>query len=338
MVRDDAERLRRCIQSVKGAVDEIVVLDTGSKDDTVTVARSEGAAVTEIVWPNSFAAGLNALLDLVKTEWTLRLDSDEWFEADIKTPLQDCMADEGAFGFRLIRRDIQPHGGFEEVALLRLWRTHPDLRYKGVVHENIPIARFGEVWPGKVEKAAAIWFWHDGYQQGHLDKIKRNVPLMEQELQAHPGQAYYEAMLAKGYKDIGDPKWEPMMLDVVERSLSDDQPATPVLSVIYSDVLNSLQVGPNDAGADPIAAKAVEWFWRSPGVMIALSNMQLRRGRKREALEALLLIERMATTGEYDRSMPVNPAVFGKEFWKHLDRLADQLGQYEICKRCERHL
>jgi hypothetical protein len=339
MVRDDAERLRRAIQSCKDAVDEVVILDTGSKDSTVEVARAEGATVHEIEWPNNFAKALNVLLSHVKTDWTLRLDSDEWFEESPDAILGDCIGQEDAFGFRLIRRDIQPQGGFEEIALLRLWRTSPKLQYRGLVHENIPIDSFQQVWPHKVEKSAPLWFWHDGYGQGHIDKIRRNLPLMEQELQQNPDQPYFEAMLAKGYKDVGDPQWRARMIEIVDRSLGDLEAVTPILSVIYSDVLNSIQ-GPDlkTAKTDQIVLKALHWFGTSPPILVALSNLELRRGKKDKALELLLALEEMATTGEYDRGMPVNPGLFGKQFWQHLDRLADQMGRWDICKRCEPHL
>jgi hypothetical protein len=339
MVRDDASRLRRCIQSAKNAVDEVVVLDTGSKDDTVAVAREEGAQVHEIEWPNNFAQALNVLLSQITTDWTLRLDSDEWFDSDPKEGLQTCLVQEDAYAFRLIRRDIQPQGGYEEIALIRLWRTHPELEYAGLVHENISTAAFQRVWPHKVEKSASMWFWHDGYGQGHLDKIRRNIPLMEQELKDHPDQPYYEAMLAKGYKDVGDEKWRPMMMDIIEQCLGEEEMTSPVLSVIFADVLNSIG-GPdlNTAKTDQIVVKALQWFAQSPSLLVAISNLELRRGRKDRALDILLVLEQMAVTGDFDRGMPVNPAVFGKPFWQHLDRLADQLGKWEICKRCESHL
>jgi len=339
MVRDDAVRLRRAIQSAKNAVEEVVILDTGSKDDTVAVARQEGARVHEIAWPNNFSQALNCLLEHVKTDWTLRLDSDEWFEIDPKPAISECIVDEGAHSFRLVRRDLQPHGDYEEIALIRLWRTSPQLRYSGVVHENIPTAAFAKAWPGKDERTAPLWFWHDGYGQGHLDKIRRNIPLMEQELAKNPVQPYYEAMLAKGYKDVGDDKWLPLMMRIAERSLGEKQPATPVLSVIFVDVLNSITGEDlHRARTDQILLRALHWFPHTPQVLVAASNLELRRGRKDRALEILLVLEQMATTGEYDRSMPVNPGLFGKQFWKHLDHLADQLGRWDVCKRCDPHL
>lgn len=338
MVRDDAERLRRAIRSAAPAVDEVVILDTGSKDDTVEVAKQEGARVKQIEWPNNFAQALNSLLGEIKTEWILRLDSDEWFEIDVREAIRDCVSEDDVFAFRLIRRDIKPEGGYEEIALQRLWRHHPVIQYKGMVHENIPAELFKRSWPGKVEKLAPIWFWHDGYGAGFLDKIQRNIPLMEKELQENPGQPDFEAMLAKGYQDVGNPAWLPLMNQIVDRSLEESTPTTAVQTVIFAEILSSINVPQlQEPRTDRIIQKALEWFSASPAVAVAVYNLQMRRGRKQEALEALLLLEQMATTGQYDRSMPVNPAVF-TQFWKLLDRLADQLGRWDICKRCDPHI
>src|SRR5689334_11935215 len=82
MVRDDANGLDRCLASLKEFVDEIVVLDTGSKDDSVEVAKRHGATTYEIEWRDDFSYALNILFSKVQTSWTIRLDSDEWFDPD----------------------------------------------------------------------------------------------------------------------------------------------------------------------------------------------------------------------------------------------------------------
>lgn len=339
MVRDDAQRIKRCIQSAKAAVDEVLVLDTGSTDDTVAVAQAEGALVTQMEWPGSFSDGLNALLAGVRTDWTLRLDSDEWFETDPREAIRQCIEDEEARLFRLIRRDIQPHGGYEEIALIRLWRSHRDLQYHGIVHENIPLDSFQSAWPGKADKDASLWFWHDGYAGGHLEKIRRNLDLMEQELRKHPGQPFYEAMLVKGLKDVEDPRWQPLAGEMVDHAVQQEDAPHPLLAIVFAEYLGSLEgESLRQPRVDHIARRTLDWFPRTPVVMVALSNMELKRGNKVQAVEALARIADMAESGDYDRTLPVNPALFGTDFWKHLDRLADQAGRWDLCKRCEAHL
>ena len=61
IAKNEARCLARCLQSVRGAVDEIIVVDTGSTDDTVKIASENGAKVTRFEWCNDFAAARNFL-------------------------------------------------------------------------------------------------------------------------------------------------------------------------------------------------------------------------------------------------------------------------------------
>jgi glycosyltransferase involved in cell wall biosynthesis len=78
ITRDEADRIARCIRSIPRA-DEIVVLDSGSTDQTVAIARSHGARVIETDWPG-FVAQKNRALREARGDWVLSLDADEWLE------------------------------------------------------------------------------------------------------------------------------------------------------------------------------------------------------------------------------------------------------------------
>ena len=77
IVRDEAERIEACLASVRDLVDEMVVVDTGSRDDTVQRAQAAGARVEQQSWPGDFAPARNAALELVTSDWVLVLDADE---------------------------------------------------------------------------------------------------------------------------------------------------------------------------------------------------------------------------------------------------------------------
>src|SRR5690606_27860492 len=77
IVRNEARCIARCLRSVKPWVDEMIVLDTGSADDTVALARAEGARVHSAPWQNDFSLARNAALDLSEADWNLVLDADE---------------------------------------------------------------------------------------------------------------------------------------------------------------------------------------------------------------------------------------------------------------------
>ena len=77
IVKNEADHLRRCLGSIRDFCDEIVVVDTGSTDDTVAIAESFGAKVLHKPWRDDFAASRNFALDAVTAEWVLYIDADE---------------------------------------------------------------------------------------------------------------------------------------------------------------------------------------------------------------------------------------------------------------------
>ena len=77
IARDEEAMLPACLESVRGAVDEIVLVDTGSRDRTVEIARAAGAKVVEQAWRDDFSAPRNEALRLATGQWVLQLDADE---------------------------------------------------------------------------------------------------------------------------------------------------------------------------------------------------------------------------------------------------------------------
>ena len=77
IARNEARSIALCLQSVRPWVDEMIVLDTGSDDDTVSIAESLGAKVHSFIWCHDFAAARNAALELSTADWNLVLDADE---------------------------------------------------------------------------------------------------------------------------------------------------------------------------------------------------------------------------------------------------------------------
>ena len=77
IVKDEAEHLAGCLASLRGAVDEIVVVDTGSTDGSVAVAQGFGAVVLHHEWAGNFSDARNRGLDRATGEWILYIDADE---------------------------------------------------------------------------------------------------------------------------------------------------------------------------------------------------------------------------------------------------------------------
>ena len=82
MVKNEASNLPRSLASIRGAWDELIVVDTGSEDATRAIAASFGAQVLDVPWCDDFSAPRNAAVDAAQGDWILFLDADEYFESD----------------------------------------------------------------------------------------------------------------------------------------------------------------------------------------------------------------------------------------------------------------
>ena len=154
IVKNEAHTIARCIQSVKPIVDEIVVVDTGSNDDTKTIAESLGAHVYDFEWQNNFAEARNFALEKVQTDWILVLDADEVISKRDLPKIRQLLNVSDAYRFfqRSYLNDPtvvgwkandsdDPEGkgfaGYFDSPLTRLFRNKPNFRFEGAVHEVI---------------------------------------------------------------------------------------------------------------------------------------------------------------------------------------------------------
>ena len=138
IVRDEEGNLERCLSSLRGIADEICLVDTGSRDGTLAVARRCGAVVAESAWADDFSVPRNACLDLARgrADWVLQIDADEELDRSCGEELRRCM--EEAPACRLVEvalLDGTAHPG--RVALPRLFRLDPRIRYRRALHESV---------------------------------------------------------------------------------------------------------------------------------------------------------------------------------------------------------
>lgn len=200
IVRDEAARLERCLASVAGFVDEIIVVDTGSQDGTIAIARAWGATVHQRPWPGDFAAARNQALELVQGDWVLVLDGDEWLRPEARAPLQALMARPELLLITLLRRELGPALA-PYSCVSRLFRRHPAIRWERAYHSLVDdsvaaLVRLEPHW--LVAECSEPALFHDGYgpeRRRALAKAQRLRQAMENELVARPGDPYTCAKL-----------------------------------------------------------------------------------------------------------------------------------------------
>lgn len=127
---NEAKHIARCIASVRPVAARICVIDSFSTDDTVAIARSEGADVFSNPWKN-YATQFQWALDNagIRTGWTMRIDADEYLEPALQQAIGDFLSHPGAVNSVYFRRKVvfldRPitHGFFYPALMLRLWRS-----------------------------------------------------------------------------------------------------------------------------------------------------------------------------------------------------------------------
>ena len=123
--KNEAHQIKACVNSVAFA-NEVLVLDSGSSDDTATLAREAGATVHNTDWPG-YGPQQQRGIDLAKSDWVLSLDADELVSDALRQEIQAAIAQSNFDGFYLPRHSsfcgvFIEHGGWRPDYTLRLAR------------------------------------------------------------------------------------------------------------------------------------------------------------------------------------------------------------------------
>ncbi|NMV39277.1 glycosyltransferase [Ralstonia insidiosa] len=189
IARDEAICIERCLLSAKPYVDRMIVLDTGSTDNTVLLAEACGAQVHHFRWIDDFSAARNAALDAADADLNLIMDADEWLEHGGEQ-LHTIVSAPAVVGLVCIKNDT---GAADSASRLVSWlpRLLPrGVRYTGRIHEQ-PVSTL------PVQRTSVI-FGHDGYTDEKMRKKRgRNTRLLREELARNPNDPYVLFQLGK---------------------------------------------------------------------------------------------------------------------------------------------
>lgn len=215
IVRNEAQRLPRCLSSVADLVQEIVVVDTGSTDATREVAGQFGARVVEFAWRNDFAAARNESIRHAKMPWIFWLDADHWLDEMNRQRLAQLLAnlpDENV-GYLMQWHSPSEEGGAQATVLdaTQLFRNDPRIRWQYRIHEQIRPAILRS---GGTTRRSDVVIYHTGYQDPREKHVKllRNLRLLLLENQEHPGDPLTLFHLGWTYWQLGQPQqaWQPL--------------------------------------------------------------------------------------------------------------------------------
>ena len=210
ITKNEEENIGTWLASMKKIADEMIVVDTGSTDRTVEMAKEAGARVFHHAWQNDFAAAKNCALEKAKGDWILFLDADEYFSPQTIAKVRPLLLEvekstKPIVGVicRLVNIDKDQGNRFTgAIFQLRIFRNSPDLRYEGKIHEHVVDAHRAE---HEMFVTPELVIFHTGYSQ-HIvrKKLERNLEFLRQKEEAE-GESVDDALhYMDCYYGLGD--------------------------------------------------------------------------------------------------------------------------------------
>lgn len=198
IVRNEEENLAECLQSVINHVDELVIVDTGSTDQTVPIARNYTTNIYHYEWQGDFSQARNFALSKCSKEWILSLDADEKLDVSQGT-LQKLLQDHGEAEAFFLPLLTNIRGEPERFSVLRLFRNTPDYAFQGKIHEYIPINKKNTVGLGQ-----GPVIWHKEIMRTERNKKRqRNLGLLKEALSNDADNYYLQYYLGVEWLGMG---------------------------------------------------------------------------------------------------------------------------------------
>ncbi|MHB9941748.1 glycosyl transferase [Clostridium sporogenes] len=240
IVKNEEENLGRCLKSVQDLVDEIIVVDTGSTDKTVEIAKEYGAKVHYFEWCNDFSAARNESLKYASKNWILIMDGDDEF----------CSEDKEKFK-NLIKKDLNEdtiyffetlnYSGYSVTTTditinlnPRLFKNNYGFHYEGEVHNQL--VNYEKDVKGKTYD---IRIYHYGYLNKNIvskDKRNRNITLLREQIKKGEDIKFAYFNLGNEYFALDDKK---SALDNYYKSYNDFDPSTGYASRLIERIVIS---------------------------------------------------------------------------------------------------
>jgi tetratricopeptide (TPR) repeat protein len=323
IVRNEERFLDGCLRSLDGCVDEIVVVDTGSTDRSLEIARDRGARLAQHPWNHDFAAARNASVDVASGEWIFYIDADEQVVAFDRAAVERDLADVRYAGYTV---GLRPRAGYTRYREYRLFRNRPDLRFHGVIHESlIPALDALHEREGLLVGASAVTLEHYGYADPAA-KAARDLPLLRERLRREPRHVYCWVHLGSTLAALGDQAgaeaaWRQGV--AVVRGL---RVKTPGDSLPHMHLARHLLDQGRDAAA--LLEEGGRWFPDNHALTWLRAQRLVGLSRYAEAMPLLATLSAIDAAALDPGALAYDASIFGANAHAALGLCAFRLGRY----------
>ncbi|MEE9441128.1 MAG: tetratricopeptide repeat protein [candidate division Zixibacteria bacterium] len=230
IVKDEEEFLPRCLRSIKDVVDEIILVDTGSTDRTIEIAKEFGCKIYHYPWKGDFSSARNESMKYATKEWIFIIDADEEFPPE-GIPQLRLVTSQDEFdivSISVINKSLETGQVTSFLPSVRLVKRRLDLKYYGIVHNRLDIPA------DLLALRSEIQLYHYGYDiaRDKLDKkLERSRKLLEKQLKKNPNDVYANfnmAQLLRGYKNSSSEEISKQIVEHANRVINNPDSKLPV--------------------------------------------------------------------------------------------------------------
>ncbi|RIV20812.1 glycosyltransferase [Alicyclobacillaceae bacterium I2511] len=336
IVKNETLTLRRCLDSLEGIADEIIVVDTGSTDDTMEIAKKYTSKVFQYEWDENFANARNESLRFAQGDFILIIDGDEFLDAKERLELRTFLSSTDAEGLHVRVRNYagSVHSPIANTDMIQVRIFRRGYTFRGNLHEQIANSILEN--EGKLD-AFSLTVHHLGYLNEFVamrGKIQRNLPLAFKNWESNPEDLYFRTSLMAEYARAGDsekciPLGEMTLEQIRNNSAKEEQIHLYVRGLVLYII--SLRAMGEFQRALLVAEEVVKVFPSMIELQQQYADSLLAVGELRQGIDALMECRRM---GDPKVSWIDTPNGLGS-FWaaETLGKTWGKLGDDDLARR-----
>lgn len=289
IVKNESIHIENCISRIVNAVDEIVVVDTGSTDGTLDILKKfPDIKIINFEWCDDFAAARNAALPYITSDWVLWIDADEYlYKEDIEAVKEAAGIYQKFTEPILLRSEIvcqdDDNSSLGKYSIPRMFRLKDNFRFFGRIHEQIVVSG-KDLYHSQniISKAVRIRFLHFGYRQSAIrdkNKLERNLRLLNKMAEENPDDPAWLFFYGRELFNAERFNEAMKMLSKCE-AMSAQYAGFGRLLDVYEMMAKIYIKDNNYDAAEEVCQKALMQRSNSPDILYLLGKINFEKGRR----------------------------------------------------------
>ena len=332
IVRDEEERIGQCLESIRPFVDEMILVDTGSKDQTREICAALGAKVYDFPWTESFSEARNQSLELASGEWLFWMDADDVISPECGAKLKALIAQhpnkDAAFQVQVRIPAGENEHAESVVDHVKLFPNRPDCRFEFRIHEQIlPALRKANI----AVHFSDVYVTHRNYDRstaGQTKKRLRDFRLLELDLKERPNHPFI--LFNLGMTHLFATKDFEVAAQYLQRCLAGSHPGDSIVRKAYALLTTARLCQRSYQQALSVNGQGRQHYPDDPELLYQAGQIYAQTGNLVEAKAAL---ECLVENGDPPPGSPL-AQIDSPRFRSVSTGFSSFLGMYELALVC----